>query len=101
MNIMSEFMGLIWGQYDARPDGFAPGAVSLHNCMLPHGPDATAFEKASSAELKPHKLANTLAFMFETRLPQHLTRYAATLETLQADYADCWQGLARRFDGTP
>ncbi len=67
MNIMSEFMGLIYGQYDAKPDGFVPGGISLHNCMLPHGPDATAFEKASTVELKPHKLTDTLAFMFETR----------------------------------
>ena len=101
MNIMSEFMGLIYGQYDAKPDGFAPGAVSLHNCMLPHGPDVAAFAKASTVALKPHKLTNTLAFMFETRLPQHLTRYAATLETLQADYAACWAGLERRFNGRP
>jgi homogentisate 1,2-dioxygenase len=101
MNIMSEFMGLIHGQYDAKPNGFAPGAVSLHNCMLPHGPDRSAFEKASSVELKPHKLTNTLAFMFETRYPQHLTRYAAELTTLQPDYADCWTGLERRFNGTP
>jgi homogentisate 1,2-dioxygenase len=36
-NIMSEFMGLIYGQYDAKPDGFVPGGSSLHNCMLPHG----------------------------------------------------------------
>ena len=101
MNIMSEFMGLIHGQYDAKPDGFSPGAVSLHNCMLPHGPDASAFAKASSVELKPHKLTNTLAFMFETRYPQHLTKYAAELSTLQPDYADCWNGLERRFNGTP
>ena len=101
MNIMSEFMGLIHGQYDAKPDGFAPGAISLHNCMLPHGPDASAFAKASSVELKPHKLTNTLAFMFETRYPQHLTKYAAELTTLQPDYADCWVGLERRFNGTP
>src|SRR5215468_1023091 len=70
MNIMSEFMGLIFGQYDAKAEGFAPGGMSLHNCMLPHGPDTEAFDKASSSELKPQKLANTLAFMFETRYPQ-------------------------------
>ncbi len=101
MNIMSEFMGLIYGQYDAKPDGFVPGGVSLHNCMLPHGPDATAFEKASTVELKPHKLTNTLAFMFETRYPQHLTSYAASVETLQTDYIDCWSGLDRKFTGAP
>ena len=38
-NIMSEFMGLIYGAYDAKPEGFVPGGMSLHNCMLPHGPD--------------------------------------------------------------
>jgi homogentisate 1,2-dioxygenase len=101
MNIMSEFMGLIYGQYDAKPDGFVPGGISLHNCMLPHGPDATAFEKASSVELKPVKLTNTLAFMFETRYPQHLTSYAASVETLQTDYVDCWSGLDKKFTGKP
>lgn len=101
MNIMSEFMGLIYGQYDAKPDGFVPGGISLHNCMLPHGPDATAFEKASTVELKPHKLTDTLAFMFETRFPQHLTSYAASVETLQTDYIDCWAGLTKKFTGAP
>jgi homogentisate 1,2-dioxygenase len=101
VNIMSEFMGLIYGQYDAKPEGFAPGAMSLHNCMLPHGPDATAFDRASETALAPVKLTNTLAFMFETRFPQHLTHYAATLETLQEHYADCWSGLGKRFDGKP
>jgi homogentisate 1,2-dioxygenase len=101
MNIMSEFMGLIYGQYDAKEEGFAPGGMSLHNCMLPHGPDASAFQKASTAELKPVKLTNTLAFMFETRFPQQLTAFAATLPTLQEGYADCWSGIAKTFDGTP
>jgi len=98
MNIMSEFMGLIHGQYDAKAEGFAPGGMSLHNCMLPHGPDAQAFDKASFAELKPQKLADTLAFMFETRYPQHVTDYAAKLPTLQSNYADCWRGLEKHFD---
>jgi homogentisate 1,2-dioxygenase len=99
MNVMSELMGLIYGRYDAKPEGFLPGGVSLHNCMLPHGPDAEAFEAASRGELKPVKLEDTLAFMLETRFPQQVTHYAATLETLQKDYADCWSGLPRLFDG--
>jgi homogentisate 1,2-dioxygenase len=66
-NLMSEFMGLVLGEYDAKPEGFKPGGASLHNGMVPHGPDSEAFEKASNAELKPHKLDNTLAFMFESR----------------------------------
>ncbi len=101
LNIMSEFMGLIYGVYDAKPDGFVPGGASLHNCMLPHGPDANAFEGATNAELKPEKLSGTLAFMFETRFPQHLTSYAAQTETLQSDYMDCWSGLKKHFNGKP
>ncbi|HYP57816.1 MAG TPA: homogentisate 1,2-dioxygenase [Beijerinckia sp.] len=98
VNIMSEFMGLIFGQYDAKQQGFLPGGISLHNCMLPHGPDKEAYDKATQEELKPQKLTATLAFMFETRYPQHLTEYAANLPTLQSDYTDCWQGLEKQFD---
>ena len=101
LNIMSEFMGLIYGVYDAKPEGFVKGGMSLHNCMLPHGPDADAFTGASNADLEPVKLTDTMAFMFETRFPQHLTKFAAELETLQSDYMDCWTGLERQFDGTP
>ncbi len=100
-NIMSEFMGLIYGRYDAKEEGFVPGGMSLHNMMLAHGPDFSGFEKASNGELKPVKLDNTMAFMFETRFPQQLTTFAAELETLQDDYVDCWSGLERKFDGTP
>jgi homogentisate 1,2-dioxygenase len=97
-NIMSEFMGLIYGVYDAKPEGFVPGGISLHNMMLPHGPDSDAFRHASTSELKPAKLANTMAFMFETRYRQRVTKYAAELGTRQDDYIDCWAGLKKEFD---
>ena len=100
-NVMSELMGNIHGQYDAKPKGFVPGGISLHNCMLPHGPDRAAFEAASNADLAPQKLKNTMSFMFETRFPQHLTEFAARVAPLQDDYVDCWDGLDRKFDGTP
>lgn len=100
-NIMSELMGNIYGQYDAKPEGFVPGGMSLHNMMLPHGPDRNAFEGASNAELGPEKLDNTMSFMFETRFPQHLTRFAASEAPLQDDYIDCWESLEKKFDGTP
>jgi homogentisate 1,2-dioxygenase len=98
MNIMSEFMGLIYGVYDAKPEGFVAGGFSLHNCMQPHGPDTMAFEGASNAELKPHKLEGTMAFMFETRFPQIVTAYAASLPQLQANYVDCWADLKKHFN---
>ena len=100
-NIMSELMGNIYGQYDAKPQGFVPGGISLHNMMLPHGPDRDAFEKASNANLGPDKLDNTMSFMFETRFPQHLTAFAGREAPLQDDYIDCWDSLEKKFNGTP
>jgi homogentisate 1,2-dioxygenase len=98
-NVMSEFMGLVYGVYDAKPEGFVPGGFSLHNCMLPHGPDFGAYTHATTVDLKPVKLADTLAFMFETRFPQIVTGFAATLPTLQEGYVECWTSLERQFDG--
>jgi homogentisate 1,2-dioxygenase len=96
-NVMSEFMGLVHGQYDAKPEGFKPGGASLHNCMVPHGPDTEAFEKASSANLAPQKLDNTLAFMFESRWRFVPSAFAMTGGALDRDYARCWDGLKDRF----
>ena len=98
-NIMSEFMGLIKGVYDAKEKGFMPGGASLHNMMLPHGPDAFGFEKATQAELAPQKLSGTLAFMLETRLPQQITDFAMKSDLLEEDYGECWSGLKRHYNG--
>jgi homogentisate 1,2-dioxygenase len=98
-NVMCEFMGLLTGVYDAKAEGFLPGGASLHNCMSAHGPDAGTWERASKAELKPHKLEETMAFMFETRLAMRLTRYAMESSELQQDYFEGWQGLKKHFPG--
>ncbi len=97
-NIMSEYMGLIRGVYDAKAEGFAPGGGSLHNCMSPHGPDAATFEKASAAELAPEYQGNTLAFMFESRYVFHPTEAALEATFRQRDYVEVWQGLRSHFD---
>ena len=97
-NIMSEYMGLIHGVYDAKAEGFVPGGSSLHNCMSPHGPDATTFEKASTMELKPEYQGNTLAFMFESRYVFHPTPAALNADFRQHDYVQVWQGLRSHFD---
>jgi len=96
-NVMSEFMGLIYGRYEAKEKGFEPGGVSLHNQMAPHGPDKAAFEKGSSATLKPQKLERTLAFMFESRYVIRPTQFAMQSSQLQHEYFKVWQGLNRRF----
>ena len=97
MNIMSEFMGLIHGIYDAKLEGFSAGGFSLHNQYWPHGPDAEAFAAATSHDLSPQKLAGTLAFMFETRYPLIPTAYASSLPALQEDYQEVWSALRRAF----
>lgn len=97
-NIMSEFMGLIHGVYDAKPGGgFDPGGSSLHNCMQPHGPEAAAFEAATNATLKPEYQGNTLAFMFESCWVYRPTSYAMEHPTLQREYYKCWTDLQNRF----
>ena len=94
-NVMSEFMGLIQGQYDAKEGGFAPGGASLHNQMNGHGPDQASYEKAVAADLRPHRIDGTMAFMFETRFPVRPTRWATETPTMQLDYDDVWTGFAK------
>ena len=97
-NIASEFMGLITGAYDAKEEGFVPGGASLHNCMSGHGPDAATFDKASNADTsKPNRIADTMAFMFETRLVIRPTAYAMESAYLQHEYAQTWRGLRAAF----
>jgi homogentisate 1,2-dioxygenase len=98
-NVMTEFMGLLEGAYDAKAEGFLPGGASLHNCMTAHGPDAETWERASGAELRPHKIEDTMAFMFESRFAMRLTRYAVESSELQHDYFEGWQGLDKHFHG--
>ncbi|WP_432036215.1 homogentisate 1,2-dioxygenase [Streptomyces cucumeris] len=99
-NVMSEYMGLIEGAYDAKtagPGGFVPGGGSLHNMMSAHGPDHETFERASEAELAPRKVDDGLAFMFETRWPVTATPQAMAADHLQTGYDEVWQGLERHF----
>jgi homogentisate 1,2-dioxygenase len=96
-NIMNEYMGLIYGAYDAKAEGFVPGGGSLHNCMSAHGPDAASFAAASTADLTPKYLGDTLAFMFETRYVIRPTRFALQTPLLQRDYWRCWDGLQKHF----
>ncbi|WP_372855133.1 homogentisate 1,2-dioxygenase [Sphingomonas sp.] len=94
-NVMSECMGLISGAYDAKADGFNPGALSLHNQMSGHGPDVASWKGASEAELKPHKIDGTMAFMIESRWVFHPTDYALETGALDEDYDQVWTGFPK------
>jgi len=98
-NCMSEFMGLVYGNYEAKEEGFRPGGASLHSMMTPHGPDHDCFEKASNAELKPQKIAGgTMAFMFESSLSMAVTAWANTTK-VDPNYYKCWTPLKKHFNG--
>jgi len=94
-NVMSEFMGLLEGSYDAKEGGFAPGGASLHNQMAGHGPDRASYEKAIAAELQPQKIENMMAFMFESRWVIRPTRWAVESPLCQSDYDECWRGFEK------
>jgi len=96
-NIMSEFMGLIRGEYDAKAEGFLPGGASLHNCFTSHGPDAETYRRASTQQLVPQKIDDSLAFMFETRWPIVATDFAMAADHRQSGYDDVWSDLPKNF----
>jgi len=96
-NIMSEYMGLVTGVYDAKAEGFVPGGGSLHNTFASHGPDADTYAKASTVALKPQKLDGTLAFMFESRWTILPTKQAMEAHWRQPNYDAVWSGLTRNF----
>lgn len=95
-NCMTEFMGLIKGQYQAKSGKFAPGGGSLHQSMMPHGPDKECFDIATSQDTsQPKRVAdNTMAFMFETSLTVKLTDWARN-HNLDENYHECWLSLSK------
>ncbi|KAK7403065.1 hypothetical protein QQX98_011176 [Neonectria punicea] len=100
-NTMSEFMGLVCGEYDAKAGGgFKAAGASLHNVMSSHGPDASTFEKASNAELKPQKVGEgSMAFMFESCLFLGVTEWGLeTCQKIQPEYNQhSWSDLRPHF----
>ena len=94
---MSEYMGLVFGKYEAKEEGFLPGGGSLHSCMVSHGPDSQCYDKESTKELVPEKLfEGSLAFMFETTFILKLTDYGMNSKRDQK-YHECWQGIKNNF----
>ncbi|HJO66734.1 MAG TPA: homogentisate 1,2-dioxygenase [Sphingomonas sanguinis] len=92
-NVMSEAMGLITGAYDAKAEGFRPGGLSLHNLMAGHGPDLASWQGASNADLKPHRIEGTMAFMVESCWPYRPTEHALT--HAQLDYDAVWKDFPK------
>lgn len=98
---MSEFMGLVGGEYDAKTGGgFRPGGASLHNVMSAHGPDAETHGTASGVELKPVKVGEgSMAFMFESSLMVGVTDWGLRMSgKVQEGYnEESWTPLKSHF----
>lgn len=102
-NTMTEFMGLIKGEYDARTDGgFQPGGASLHNVMAAHGPDSDTHAKASLMDLVPVKVgAGSLAFIIESSMLLGVSHWAwKGCQKRQEDYnVQTWGSIEPKFCG--
>lgn len=100
-NTMSEFMGLIMGEYDAKTGGgFKAAGASLHNIMSAHGPDADTHATASAADLEPVKVGEgSMAFMFESPLMIGVTDWGLeTCNKVQGKYnEESWVPLKPHF----
>eukprot|EP00516_Mucochytrium_quahogii_P011981 CAMPEP_0203798762 /NCGR_PEP_ID=MMETSP0100_2-20121128/9493_1 /ASSEMBLY_ACC=CAM_ASM_000210 /TAXON_ID=96639 /ORGANISM=" , Strain NY0313808BC1" /LENGTH=464 /DNA_ID=CAMNT_0050704473 /DNA_START=246 /DNA_END=1637 /DNA_ORIENTATION=+ len=103
-NTMTEYMGMIWGQYDAKKGGFVAGGSSLHSCMIPHGPDASTFTAASDPSkvdtTKPEFFDKGLAFMFETTYMLGVSDKALNSKHREYTYQECWKDMPETFSKT-
>jgi homogentisate 1,2-dioxygenase len=54
--------------------------------------------KATSSDLQPTRLSDTMSFMFETRYPLIPTAYAGSIPALQDDYPSVWHSLQKHFN---
>ena len=99
-NVMSEFMGLVHGEYDAKAEGFVPGGASLHNCMSGHGPDAADVREGEPRrhDSSPTSSATRWRSCSSRARVWRPTRQAIESAELQDDYFRCWQGLQKHFD---
>ena len=92
---MTEYMGNICGEYDAKGKGFAPGCSSLHSCMTPHGPDANTYEGFVKSEQKPYKIPDgNYSFMFESGYLLKTTKWALHNQDVDEEYYKDWLKLA-------
>ncbi|KIK58015.1 hypothetical protein GYMLUDRAFT_75099 [Collybiopsis luxurians FD-317 M1] len=98
-NSSTEFMGLIYGDYNGRSDGFQPGGASYETGFCPHGVSYEEFEKATEGELRPMRIhENMLAFMFESSMMFTITDYAMKRSgKLHEHEPKMWDNLKAQF----
>ena len=97
-NFMNEFMGLIYGEYDAKAEGFVPGGASLHNCMAGHGPDAETFEKASQRRVETAVPGRHAGIHVRDSICLPSDQIRGGDRRIAARVLECWQDLKKHFD---
>lgn len=97
-NIVSEFMGLIYGVYDVKVEGFVLGGVLLYNCMSGYGLDVVIFDKVLVVDLsRLDVIKDMMVFMFEICGVICFIVQVMDVVYWQCDYQYCWQGLKVNF----
>ncbi|KAJ3825824.1 homogentisate 1,2-dioxygenase [Lentinula raphanica] len=98
-NSSTEFMGMIYGEYGGRSDGFKPGGASFETGFCPHGVSYEEFQKATEAELKPMRVhENTMVFMFESSMMWTITDWAMNKSgKLHKHEPKMWDNLKGQF----
>jgi homogentisate 1,2-dioxygenase len=98
-NSSTEFMGLLYGIYGGRSDGFQPGGASYETGFCPHGVSYEEFKKASEGEQVPMRIhEGTIAFMFESSMMFTITDYAMNRSgKLHMHEPKMWDDLKGQF----
>ncbi|KAJ4480188.1 homogentisate 1,2-dioxygenase [Lentinula aciculospora] len=98
-NSSTEFMGMIYGEYGGRSDGFKPGGASFETGFCPHGVSYEEFKKATEGELRPTRVhENTLVFMFESSMMWTITDWAMKRSgKLHEHEPKMWDNLKGQF----
>ncbi|KAF8181308.1 homogentisate 1,2-dioxygenase [Pholiota molesta] len=98
-NSSTEFMGLLYGVYGGRSDGFQPGGASYETGFCPHGVSYDEFKKASEGEQQPMRISEgTIAFMFESSMMFTITDYAMKRSgKLHEHEPKMWDNLKGQF----
>jgi homogentisate 1,2-dioxygenase len=95
---MSEFMRLVQGRYDAKPEGFEPGGASLHNSMVPHGRRRRRVRESQPRRARAAQARRHAGLHVRSRWRFVPTAFAMTgSSALDAGYAKCWSALEHRF----
>jgi len=91
-------MGLVYGDYGGRSDGFQPGGASFETGMTPHGVAYQEFKAASESAPPVMRISEgALAFMFESSRAFTISDFAWYSDKLHSHEPNMWDDLIDNF----